>query len=201
MMQHAADAVSQVRVLSMMNAATGGQPCDGYSESINPKYFDEEKILRLFERFPMRLTGIKIRVSDLTSAAEDVAESLRRTVEIAEKADTRLIVQVTRCPIPLDEIASRLRPGDVMTHIYHGKGENICLGKDGKVLPGLFEAKKRGILFDGSNGMNGYDLDVAGAAISQDFLPDVISSDMNSSSAYVMPLHSLKRNKSARFNR
>ncbi len=193
MMQHAADAVSQVRILSMLHIATGGQPCDGYPESINPKYFDEDKVLRLFERFPMRLVGIKTRISDYTAAPEDAVETLKKTVEIAGKAGTRVIVHVTRCSIPLDELASHLRPGDVICHIYHGRGPNTCLGPDGKVLPGLFEARKRGVIFDSCNGMGNYDLNVAGAAISQGFTPDVISSDMNSSSAFCLPLHSLPR--------
>ena len=119
--------------------------------------------------------------------------SLARTVEIAEKAETRVIVHVTDCSMPLDKLAGMLRPGDVICHIYQNRGENTCLDADGKVLDGLWAARKRGVLFDASNGRGNYDLNTCRAALAQGFVPDVISSDMNYSGSFLQPLHSLPR--------
>ena len=61
------------------------------------------------------------------------------------------------------------------------------------MLAGLLEARKRGVLFDACNGKNNFDLEVCQASIRQGFVPDVISSDINSSSCFIQPLHSLPR--------
>ena len=100
---------------------------------------------------------------------------------------------MTDCPLPLDEVAEILRPGDVICHIYQNRGEHTCLDERGKVLPGLWEARKRGVLFDASNGRSNFDLEVARKAVEQGFVPDVISSDNNASSCFLQPLHSLPR--------
>ena len=185
---------SSVRLLSYLLVASGGQSNDRYPENLDPRYFDEEKILAFFKRYPKELVGLKTRISKNIIPSPDLARaSLKWTVEIAEKAHTRVIVHVTDCTLSLDEVASFLRPGDVICHIYQNRGEHTCLGKDGKVLPGLWEAKNRGVLFDASNGRSNFDLVTAQKAIAQGFLPDIISSDNNCSSWFLPPLYSLPR--------
>ena len=190
---HTLVANAQVRFLNYLLVSSGGQSNNQYPENLDPKYFNEKGILDLFRKHPDNLVGLKTRISHGIIEGDLAIESVKRTVEIAEKAGTRVIVHVTDCSIPLDTLASLLRPGDVICHIYHGKGENICLGKDGKILPGLLEARERGVLIDASNGRSNYDLVVCKKAIEQGYLPDVISSDINSSSAFLQPLHSLPR--------
>ena len=107
-------------------------------------------------------------------------------------AGTRVIVHVTDCSLPLDELAELLRPGDVICHIFQGR-DHTCLDEAGRVLPGLIRARERGVLFDASNGRSNYDLKICQSAINQGFVPDIISSDINSSSCYIQPLHSLPR--------
>lgn len=185
---------SSVRLLSYLLVASGGQSNDRYPENLDPRYFDEEKILEFFRRYPDELVGLKTRISkNIIPSPELARASLQRTVEIAEKAHTRVIVHVTDCTLPLDELASFLRPGDVICHIYQNRGEHTCLDKNGQILPGLWDAKKRGVLFDASNGRSNFDLVTAQKAIAQGFLPDAISSDNNCSSWFLPPLYSLPR--------
>lgn len=183
---------AQVRYLNLLLVASGGQSNDHYPENLSPERMDEEKIVRFFQKYPDNLVGIKTRISHGILEADQVEASVRRTVEIAEKAGTRVVVHVTDCPIGLDALAEMLRPGDVICHIYQGK-DHRCIGADGKVLPGLWEARKRGILFDACNGKNNFDLDIAQQAIRQGFVPDVISTDINMVSCFLQPLHSLPR--------
>lgn len=183
---------SQVRFLNDLLVASGGQSNNQYPENLDPDLMDEKKIIELFKKYPDNLVGLKTRISHGIIEGEQAIASVKRTVEIAEKAGTRVIVHVTDCSIPLDILAELLRPGDVICHIYQGK-DHTCLGPDGKVLPGLIRARERGVLFDASNGKNNYDIEVCRAAVAQGFVPDIISSDINSSSCFLQPLHSLPR--------
>lgn len=186
-------AMSEVRIMSCLLVASGGQSNNSYPENLDPEYFDEGKILELFSKYRDNLTALKTRISRGIISPEMAGASLTRTIEIAEKAGVRVVVHVTDCSLPLDEIADMLRPGDVMCHIYHGHGENICLGKEGQVLPGLLKARERGVLFDASNGRSNFDIEICRKAIEQGFTPDIISSDNNSGSWFLQPLHSLPR--------
>lgn len=185
--------MSEVRILNYLLVASGGQSNDRYPENLDPKFFDEEKILELFAKYPDNLVALKTRISHSIITPEMARASIPRTVEIAQKAGVRVVVHVTDCSIPLDELADMLRPGDVICHIYHGRGENTCLDKNGRVLPGLLKARERGVLFDASNGRSNFDIEVCRKAIAQGFTPDVISSDNNTSSWFLQPMHTLPR--------
>ena len=185
--------MSEVRILNYLLVASGGQSNDRYPENLDPKFFDEEKILGLFAKYPDNLVALKTRISHSIITPEMARVSIPRTVEIAQKAGVRVVVHVTDCSIPLDELADMLRPGDVICHIYHGRGENTCLGKNGRVLPGLLKARERGVLFDASNGRSNFDIEICRKAIAQGFTPDVISSDNNTSSWFLQPMHTLPR--------
>ncbi|MCD8223012.1 MAG: metallo-dependent hydrolase [Clostridiales bacterium] len=185
-------ASSQVRFLNDLLVASGGQSNNQYPENLDAALMDEDKIIHLFKKYPDNLKGLKTRLSHGIIEGEEAVSSIKRTVEIAEKVGTRVIVHVTDCSLPLDQLAELLRPGDVICHIYQGK-DHTCLGADGKVLPGLLEARKRGVLFDASNGRNNFDNEVCRAAVAQGFVPDVISSDINNGNGFLQPLHSLPR--------
>lgn len=186
-------AASDVRILNYLLVASGGQATDQYPENLDPALFDEQKILRLFREYPENLVALKTRMSEGIISEELAEASLRRTVELAEKIGTRVVVHVTAPILPLDKIAAMLRPGDVICHIYQDRGRYSCLDENGRVLEGLLAARQRGVLFDASNGRSNYDLAVCRRAVEQGFVPDVISSDVNTSSFFLQPLHSLPR--------
>ena len=47
---------------------------------------------------------------------------------------------------PYQDLVEKLRPGDISTHMYLGAVP--MLDDDGRMLPYLFEARKRGVIFD-----------------------------------------------------
>jgi dihydroorotase len=77
-----------------------------------------------------------------------------------------------------------LRPGDIFTHTYSNgptKRETI-VDANGKVKPFVFEARKRGILFDVGHGGGAFSWKQAIPAMQQGLAPDVISTDLHTQS-------------------
>jgi dihydroorotase len=75
------------------------------------------------------------------------------------------------------EIFKISQAGDMITHLYHANGPGV-LDADGKVLPLIRDAERRGILFDVGFGSFNFSWEVATAAFEQDLRPHIISSDL-----------------------
>ena len=71
-----------------------------------------------------------------------------------------------------------LRPGDILTHCYR-PAPNSALGEDGRILPEIRAARERGVLFDVAHGMGAFGYESVEGALSDGFLPDLISSDVH----------------------
>ena len=74
-------------------------------------------------------------------------------------------------------VGQKLRPGDISTHCF--RGPVPCVGANGKVLPYLVEARKRGVLFDVGHGAGSFVFANVAPCIRQGFYPDVISTDLH----------------------
>jgi dihydroorotase len=82
---------------------------------------------------------------------------------------------------PFQELVLKhLRPGDMYTHTYLGRVP--MLDSQGKVMPYLFEARKRGVLFDVGHGAGSFLYRQAVPAMKQGFIPDSISTDLHTGS-------------------
>jgi dihydroorotase len=79
-----------------------------------------------------------------------------------------------------DLVLIHLRPGDIYTHQYLQVVP--MLDADGRVLPYLFEARKRGIIFDVGHGGGSFSFRQAIPAVKQGFVPDSISTDVHTDS-------------------
>lgn len=184
---------SDVRILNFLLMASGGQVTDRYPERLDAEYFDKDKIRHLFGRYPGNLVGLKTRMSRGIIHPDKAGQSLAETVDLAGELGCPVAVHVTDPVMDLEKLAGILRPGDIVCHCYQGKGTETILNRDGTVRAGILEARKRGVLFDASNGRNNYDLKVCCQALAQGFAPDIISSDMNTCGLFLQPLHSLPR--------
>lgn len=67
--------------------------------------------------------------------------------------------------------------GDIITHLYHNNLGRV-LDDEGKVLPVVRDADRRGVLFDIGFGGYNFSWDVAEKAYAQDLVPHLISSDL-----------------------
>jgi dihydroorotase len=83
--------------------------------------------------------------------------------------------------IPLGDVLELLRPGDIVTHCFQGRGaelENLTDPR-GKLLPEVIDARQKGVVMDVGHGGGSFRWEVAEAALEQGFLPDVISTDLH----------------------
>ena len=67
--------------------------------------------------------------------------------------------------------------GDIITHLFHGNKYGL-LGDDGKIQPVVWEAARRGVLFDVGFGGYNFAWSVAEKIMAQGLIPNIISSDL-----------------------
>ncbi|PYV40928.1 MAG: amidohydrolase/deacetylase family metallohydrolase [Acidobacteria bacterium] len=77
-------------------------------------------------------------------------------------------------------VTEKLRPGDISTHMFRGPVPYV--GKDGKLLSYLREARKRGVKFDVGHGGGSFVFRNAAPSVQQGFYPDSISTDLHTGS-------------------
>ena len=76
-----------------------------------------------------------------------------------------------------------LRPGDMFTHTFASIGpREAIVDENGIVKPFVFEAQKKGIVFDVGHGGGSFTWRQAVPALEQGFLPTVISTDLHTQS-------------------
>jgi len=77
----------------------------------------------------------------------------------------------------------KLRPGDIFTHAYANvNGRTAIVDDKGKVRPFVFEAQKRGIIFDVGHGGGSFLFNQAIPATKQGLFPNSISTDLHTGS-------------------
>ncbi|MDR3669921.1 MAG: amidohydrolase family protein [Holophaga sp.] len=174
---------SQTRIFAYLHVSPAGLATLTRSlEPVDPRIYDLAATRRLMEKYPRHLLGLKIRQSSEIVGDLGLAP-LAATVGMAEALGCGVVVHTTHPPSGVDELAALLRPGDVYTHVYQGKGHTI-LDASGKVRPGIRAARARGVLFDTADGRGHYAFQVIRAALADGFGPDVISTDVVHSSLF-----------------
>ena len=109
--------------------------------------------------------------------------AVERAVEAGKLADVPVMVDFGkfRPERPFQELVlDKLRPGDIYTHFY--LVDVPMLDEQGRVLPYLFAARKRGIIFDVGHGQGSFLFRQAVPAVRQGMTPDSISTDLHTGS-------------------
>lgn len=168
---------SQMRIFANLHVSPAGlATLTRCLEPVDPKLFDLGNVRNLFENYGEHLLGLKVRQSTEIVGELGLAP-LKATIQVADAIGQRVVVHTTNPPGDIDELVALLRPGDVFTHVYQGKGSNI-ISKTGEVSQAIREARARGVLFDTADGRGHYAFSVAKAAIKSGFEPDIISTDI-----------------------
>jgi dihydroorotase len=175
----AQSAPNRVRIL--LNISGRGL-ADGATELLDIEKANAPAARQAIERSRDWIIGIKARLSR-SAAGEHDLEAVRRARQAADPLKIPIMVHVGDTASPLPDILALLRPGDIVTHMY-APAPHGMLDDNGRVLPQVLEARKRGILFDFGNGRTAHwTWDSAQRAMQQGFLPDTISSDITGAGA------------------
>ena len=113
-------------------------------------------------------------------------DPVTRAVEAGRETNVPVMVDfgVHTPPLSLEDLLLKhLRPGDILTHTYaHVDGRIPIVDESGKVRPFVWEARKRGVIFDAGHGGGSFLFRQAVPALKQGFAPDVISTDLHTGS-------------------
>lgn len=138
--------------------------------------------------------GIAVNVSVHACGDTDPQEMLRRALLVAEETGLPLLFGSRRGKPdwPLADQLALLRAGDVFTYCFNDDVENL-LDDHRHIKRAVWDARRRGVLFDVGHGMGSFVFEVAEAAIAEGFLPDTISTDQYARHAGSQPHHDLPR--------
>ncbi len=187
---------SRTEVLTFVHISSIGLLNAMRGEMEDIKNADPEHTARVISMWPQHCVGVKVRQGVFQVGSHGV-EPLRRAIEAAEMADTRVMVHIDK-GVALPSVLELLRPGDIVTHCYQGKGDHI-LGEEDRVIPEVYAARKRGVFFDLGHGAGSFHYGIAKRAVELGFLSDVISTDLHVYSLR-SPVHSLPETASKLLN-
>jgi dihydroorotase len=167
---------AKTRVLAFINIVGHGMR--------GPKYEDDQTDMQAKPTAEMALKykGLIIGVKTAHYTGPEWTP-VEQAVEAGTIANIPVMVDfgTNRKERPMSELVTRkLRPGDIYTHCYSGLRDE--LDATGHVNPAMFEARKRGVIFDVGHGGGSFAWRIAIPAMQQGFPPDSISTDLHTGS-------------------
>ncbi len=169
--------VSATRIKAFLHVSSQGMLSADIGELTDLRYADVDRAVRMCEQHRDDIVGVKIRMTT-NLVGENGKEGLKRAREVCDATGLPLMIHPNASPVPFDDMVDELRAGDIVTHCFHQSDTGI-LDDSGRVRPVARRAAQSGILFDVGHGQGSFVFDVAEAAMSQDFPPGTISSDLH----------------------
>ena len=171
---------SKVRLLAFVNIADGGMV--NIDREQEPENFVPEIAAAIVNSYPKHLLGIKTAhywVGKPFDEQHSAWASIDATIKAGELCQKRVMIDFQ--PFLQERtyeelVLEKLRPGDIHTHMY-AKHFGI-LDENGKVKQFLWDAKKRGVVFDLGHGSGSFVYSNAIPALAQGYYPDIISTDL-----------------------
>ncbi len=150
---------------------------DGWDMDING-------VVEVSREYPDIVKGIKVQLSARESQAIGIkhieaAKLASREANIPvlmHLSDTGGRAMGITSPQMVGQAVSMMDPGDAITHVFT-PNSGSTLDQDGKILPEVLEAQRRGVFIDTANDGNNFGWAEAELLMSQGLVPDIISSD------------------------
>ena len=168
---------SHTRLLAFLHLAGMGQLDDEIGELQDMRWARIDRAVEAASLHADRIVGIKVRLSESIVGKNDIV-AIRLASEAAAEIGKPVMIHIGQSVHTLDELLPHLRSGDIVTHSFTGKHNGI-LDDGGKVKDVVWDAARRGVLFDVGHGAGSFAFDVQEKAIEQNFWPGTISSDVH----------------------
>jgi len=154
-------------------------------------YADPEGCAKTIKENPDLAIGVKLRFGPnlVWEYSAEPVKLARRTADMA--GGVPMMMHITDSPVPLPALIEHMKPGDIVTHCYHGRANGIMGQEKQLVLKEVVEAQKAGIVFDCAHGRSHFSFKMIEKALDQGFLPDTISTDLTMTSALNGPVWDL----------
>ena len=162
---------------ALCNIGSPGKPGLQSGHAAKPELVSIEKTVRAIERNRDYALGVKVLASSSHTGLMGI-EAVKMARKAAEITDTPLMAHIGNAPPVIDDILEMLRPGDIVTHAYHGKAGGV-LGYDDKVIPAFKAAVERGVHVDIAHGRSSFSFRTCEAALDQGMPVHSISSDLH----------------------
>jgi dihydroorotase len=122
------------------------------------------------------IAGVKARLSQEVAGANDY-EVLRRAQEVVKDFNLPVMIHMGQTVSPLPKLLDLLKPGDIVTHMF-APPPNSIVDENGRILPAVMAARRRGVWFDVGNGRVGHlRWDIVERVMQAGFWPDTFSTD------------------------
>ncbi len=169
---------SRTRLYCFLNISSIGFIADPHvPEVANMALADVKKTVECINQNRDTILGGKVRIAYVATGIKNALPALEAALQAAKESQTRMMVHISGSPLPLIDILSRLRPGDIICHIFAG-GENNILDWNHRVRPEVKAAVRRGVILDGACAWANLNFNVARAVLEDGLLPHTLSSDI-----------------------
>ena len=169
----------KTRVLCFINIVGHGMLGGSYESNVDD--MDPEKTAAKIKQYRDLIVGIKT-----AHFGGKGWTAIERAIKAGELSDTPVIIddkiftdtgRTTR-----EKVLDKMRPGDMHTHTFNDRQVELVNRVTGEVQPYIWEARRRGVLFDMGHGGGSFLWPVATKALAQGFKPDTISTDLHANS-------------------
>ncbi|MFO1025454.1 MAG: amidohydrolase/deacetylase family metallohydrolase [Acetobacteraceae bacterium] len=182
----------RTRVRAFVNlSAIGITGTSRGGELMHFQYADPEGCARTITENPDLAIGVKLRFGPnlVWEYSNEPVKLARRTADMA--GGVPMMMHITDSPIPLPALLEHMKPGDIVTHCYHGRAHGIMGQEKQLLLKEVVEAQRNGIIFDCAHGRNHFNFRMIQKALDQGFITDTISTDLTLTTATQGPVWDL----------
>jgi dihydroorotase len=162
---------------AFINIGSPGLPNLGGGHSSRPELLDLPGVVKAFERHGDWLLGVKVLASATHTGAFG-EQAVRMARKAAELVGRPLMLHIGNAPPVVDDVLDLLRPGDIVTHAYHGKVGGVLTHGD-RVLAAFRAAVERGVWVDIAHGRASFSFRTCERALAQGMPVHSISSDLH----------------------
>ena len=170
---------SDTRLFAYLHISSQGMLTQEIGELKYMEFANVEKAVEMVKAHPDVILGIKVRMTKNLVDPSSGIKPLHLAREAADAVGLPIMVHPNDAWFDsIDDILAAMKKEDILTHCFHGSPCGI-LDEQGNIRDAVREARDRGVLFDVGHGKGSFTWPVVESAISQDFYPDTISSDLH----------------------